>query len=351
MFRKQFVDIQDACVLAQAIVDTVREPLIVLDQELRVIAASRSFYLKFGLAPGITEGTFLHELGDGEWDIPMLRMLLGKIVPEHGTMEDFEVEHEFSSLGHRTLCLNARKVFYDVGLHTNILLSIEDITGRRAADRAKDELLRQNGMLLEESRHRVGNSLQIVAAIILLKANSVDSEDTRRHLHDTHKRVMSVAAVHEHLYATAASGPVELMPYLEKLCEALSHSMIGDNRTISLTARGDGGSATRRDAESLGLIVTELVINAVKHGFGEDIRDGKITVSYDVSGRDWKLTVADNGVGLPDGVFAQPKAGLGTGIVKALAKQLDAQVLTVISSEGSTVTVTHAKFAKRVRAA
>jgi chemotaxis protein methyltransferase CheR len=68
-------------------------------------------------------------------------MLLGKIVPEHGTMEDFEVEHEFSSLGHRTLCLNARKVFYDVGQHTNILLSIEDVTGRRAADDAKDELL------------------------------------------------------------------------------------------------------------------------------------------------------------------------------------------------------------------
>lgn len=351
MFRKQFVDIQDARVLAQAIVDTVREPLIVLDQELRVIAASRSFYLKFGLAPGITEGMFLYELGDGEWDIPMLRMLLGKIVPEHGTMEDFEVEHEFSSLGHRTLCLNARKVFYDVGLHTNILLSIEDITGRRAADRAKDELLRQNYVLLEESRHRVGNSLQIVAAIILLKANSVDSEDTRRHLHDAHKRVMSVAAVHEHLYATAASGPVELMPYLEKLCEALSHSMIGDNRTISLTARGDGGGATRRDAESLGLIVTELVINAVKHGFGEHIRDGKITVSYDVSGQDWKLTVADNGVGLPEGVFAQPKTGLGTGIVKALAKQLDAQLVTVSSSEGTTVTVTHATFAERVQAA
>jgi two-component sensor histidine kinase len=351
MFRKQFVDIQDACVLAQAIVDTVREPLIVLDQELRVIAASRSFYLKFGLAPGITEGTFLYELGDGEWDIPMLRMLLGKIVPEHGTMENFEVEHEFSSLGHRTLCLNARKVFYDVGLHTNILLSIEDITGRRTADRAKDELLRQNCVLLEESRHRVGNSLQIVAAIILLKANSVDSEDTRRHLHDAHKRVMSVAAVHEHLYATAASGSVELMPYLEKLCEALSHSMIGDNRTISLTARGDGGGATRRDAESLGLIVTELVINAVKHGFGEHIRDGKITVSYDVSGQDWKLTVADNGVGLPEGVFAQPKTGLGTGIVKALAKQLGAQLVTVSSSEGTTVTVTHATFAERVQAA
>jgi len=76
-------------------------------------------------------------------------------------------------------------------------------------------------------------------------------------------------------------------------------------------------------AESLGLIVTELVINALKHAFDEKTKDGRITVAYDVAGTDWKLSVADNGMGKPDGVFAQPKSGLGTGIVKALAKQLD----------------------------
>ena len=249
------------------------------------------------------------------------------------------------------MCLNARQVFYEVGLHTNLLLSIEDITGRRALEREKEELLRQKGVLLEELQHRVANSLQMIAAIILLKAKTVDSEETRLHLQDAHKRVLSVAAVQQQLHTVAAIGPVEMVPYLTKLCEALAHSMIGDNRTISLQVRGQGGSATCRVAESIGLIVTELVINSLKHAFKENSKDGQITVTYDVFGTDWKLSIADNGVGKPDGVFAQPKTGLGTGIVKALATQLDAQLVTSSGLRGTTVTVTHATFAAGTRAA
>jgi chemotaxis protein methyltransferase CheR len=140
---------------------------------------------------------------------------------------------------------------------------------------------------------------------------------------------------------------MEMQPYLSKLCEALAHSMIGEDQSISLKVLGHGGSATCRDAESLGLIVTELVINSLKHGFNTDAKNGQITVSYEVSGTDWKLSVADNGIGKPDGVFAQPKSGLGTGIVKALAKQLDAQVVILSGPKGTTVSVTHATFAGR----
>lgn len=163
---------------------------------------------------------------------------------------------------------------------------------------------------------------------------------------------MSVAALQQHLHAVARSGPVQLGPYLSKLCDALSHSMIGDSRSIALKVHGEEGSASCRDAESLGLIVTELVINSVKHAFGEDTKDGQITVAFDVSGTDWKLSVTDNGVGKPEGVFAQPKTGLGTGIVNALAKQLDAKVVTLSGLHGTSVSVTHATFAaKGARAA
>jgi chemotaxis protein methyltransferase CheR len=351
MFRKQFTDAQDACALAHAIVDTVREPLIVLDQELRVVAASRSFYLKFKGDPDTTEGQLLYELGAGEWDIPKLRLLLGQIIPEHGAMEDYEVEQEYLDIGRRTMCLNARQVFYEAGVHTNILLSIEDITGRRGLENDKDELLRQKAVLLEELQHRVANSLQIIAAIILMKAKAVDSEETRHHLQDAHERVMSVAAVQRHLHAAATSGTIEIVPYLKKLCEALAHSMIGDGRMIWLKVDGKAGSANCRDAESIGLIVTELVINSLKHAFNEHTKKGQITVGYDVAGTDWKLSVADDGVGKPDGVFAQPKTGLGTGIVKALAKQLGAQMVTSSGPQGTTVTVTHATFAEGIQAA
>jgi chemotaxis protein methyltransferase CheR len=120
---------------------------------------------------------------------------------------------------------------------------------------------------------------------------------------------------------------------------------------VSLKVDGKTGSARCREAESIGLIVTKLVINALKHAFNEHTKEGQITVSYDVSGSDWKLSVADNGLGKPDGVFAQPKTGLGSGIVKALAKQLDAQLVTLSGPRGTTVTITHATFAERIQAA
>ena len=178
-FREQFTDVADACELAQSIVDTVREPVLVLDKGLRVIAASRSFYSNFKVRPEDTQGRLLYTLGDGQWDIPKLRVLLEQIIPEHGVMDGYEVEHEFPDLGPRTMYLNARQVVYKAGAENSILLGIEDVTVRRILEREKDALLRQKEMMLEELQHRVANSLQIIAGIILMKATRVDSEETR----------------------------------------------------------------------------------------------------------------------------------------------------------------------------
>jgi chemotaxis protein methyltransferase CheR len=344
VFRKQFTNAHDACALAEGIVDTVREPVLVLDQEMRVLAANRSFYFTFKVVPKSTQGKLLYRLGDGQWGMPALRVLLEKILPEHGVMDDYEVDYDFPIIGRRTMLLNARKIFYEAGSQATILLGIEDVTKKRAAERELAELVRQKDIMLEEMQHRVSNSLQIIASIIMMKAKSVNSEEMRRHLQEAHQRVLSVAAVQQHLHATAAGATIQLGAYLTKLCDALSRSMIGDNRSISLKVRGEDGSASCRDAESLGLIVTELIINSLKHAFNESTRDGQIRVAFDVSGTDWKLSVVDNGIGKPDGVFAQPKTGLGTAIIDALAKQLDAKVVTSSGSSGTTVSVTHATF-------
>jgi PAS domain-containing protein len=97
--------------LAEAIVDTVREPLVVLDRDLRVIAASRSFYRTFAVEPRNTQGRKLYMLGDGQWNIPALRTVLEDIIPRHRTVEGYEVEHEFPTIGRRVMLLNARQVF------------------------------------------------------------------------------------------------------------------------------------------------------------------------------------------------------------------------------------------------
>lgn len=351
-FREQFTDIADMYALAQGIVDTVREPVLVLDKDLRVIAASRSFYAVFKVAPDHTQGRLLYALGDGQWDIPKLRVLLEKIIPEQGEMEGYEVEHEFPGLGHRTMLLNARRVFHEGGANTTILLGMEDVTDRLALEREKDDLLRQKDVLLDELQHRIANSLQIIASIILLKARSVDSEETRIHLHDAHKRVMSIAAVQKQLQVAGVVGPVNMPDYLTRLCDTLAVSMIGDTRPVMLKVISENGTVTPRQAESLGLITTELVMNSLKHAFPHEKTEGHIVVAFETSGTNWKLSVSDNGIGRPDGVFAQEKTGLGTSIVQALAQQLDAQVETKAGRDGTAVSITHATFVtKAIRAA
>jgi two-component sensor histidine kinase len=351
--KHPFLENKDAGALAQAIVDTVREPLLVLDKNLCVLAASRSFYLTFKVAPSDTQGRLLYALGNGQWDIPGLRLLLEKIVPDHSVMEDFAVEHQFPDIGKRTMLLNARKVYYEGNSHTTLLLGIEDVTERRALEREKDELLRQReallrekDVLLAEMEHRVGNSLQIIAAIILMKSRTVKSEETRLHLQDAHKRVMSVAAVQQYLHVSRTAGLIEMKPYLSKLCESLSTSMIGDYRPTTLKVSSDGGGVTSREAVSLGLIVTELVLNALKHAFPDDKIDRQIAIGFDVAGTNWKLSVTDNGIGAPVGVFAQAKSGLGTSIINALAQQLEARVEVLSGPQGTTVSATPATFAK-----
>ena len=120
--------------------------------------------------------------------------------------------------------------------------------------------------------------------------------------------------------------------------------MIGDSRPISLKVEADAGTAISRDAVSLGLIVTELVMNALKHAFPGAKPDAAIVVSYKVAGTDWRLTVSDNGVGKPDVTASQTKPGLGTSLIKALTRQLDALVDIASGPCGTAVTITHATF-------
>ena len=325
--------------LEEAIVDTVREPLIVLDEAMRVLIASRSFYSAFQVTKQEAEGRSLFELGNGQWNIASLRERLGKIVPDHATIEGFEVEHDFPTLGQRTMLLNARKVFYEGNGSTSLLVAIEDVTERRALEREKDELLRQKDLLLREMNHRINNSLQIIASILLLKAHTVQSAETRRHLQDAHERVMSVAAVQEQLYPMPFGAQIEAKSYLTKLCESLAASMIIDDQPVSLRVEAGEGSTTSEQAVSMGLIATELVINALKHAFPKG--EGKIVVSFESTDLAWRLAVSDDGVGISPRLADAPvRTGLGTSIVEALTRQLGGRATISAASPGTTVSVT-----------
>lgn len=326
--------------LEHAIVDTVREPLVVLDGELRVVTASRSFYLAFKVTPDQVEGRLLYELGGGEWNIPALRKLLEEIIPQRTTMEEYEVEHDFPAIGRRTMLLNARKIFYEGNNSTSLLLAIEDVTQRRAWERDKDELLKQKDLLLQEMRHRVANSLQIIASILLLKAQTVRSADTRRHLQEAHERVLAIATVQEHLHPSVYGEPIDAGKYLRRLCDSLAASMILDGQPLSIRVEADAGTMTSEQAVSMGLITTELVINALKHAFPANAT-GAIVIRYASEAGAWRVSVSDDGIGMGSELSAPaPKSGLGTSIVEALTRQLGGRVVIAAAMPGTTVSVT-----------
>ena len=135
------VSLRETLEYAESIVDTVREPLLVLDCALRIRTASRAFYEIFAVSKEETEGQFIYDLGNGQWNIPALRTLLEEILPLERSMKDFEVEHEFPSLGLRVMLLNARKLLRKGNHSELVLLAIEDVTERK---RLSEELVRSN---------------------------------------------------------------------------------------------------------------------------------------------------------------------------------------------------------------
>ena len=267
-------DLAEAQALALAIVDTLPEPFLVLDDSLQLLAGSRCFYELFGEDPTSTYGCSLFALSAGQWDIPGLRQLLAQVVDDHTAVDGFEFEREFAKLGKCTLHLNALPIRNRDGPGKMVLLAIKDITERRVAEREKqqllehtEELLEQQKTLLREMQHRIANSLQIIASILLLKAGAVTSEETKAELRAAHQRVMSVAAVQGHLHASDGIEQIEIGPYLTKLCSGLASSMVGPKQDIEITVIANSGTLPTSHAVSIGLIVTELIINAVKYAF------------------------------------------------------------------------------------
>jgi PAS domain S-box-containing protein len=144
---------------AENIVETVREPLLVLDANLKIVSANRNFYKTFKVTPGETIGSFIYDLGNKQWDIPKLREFLEEVLPEKEAFDDFEVDHTFQDIGHKIMLLNARQIYRKNISAKMILLAIEDITERKQLE-----------SLLEESEERYRRLFETASdGIVLLE--------------------------------------------------------------------------------------------------------------------------------------------------------------------------------------
>jgi chemotaxis protein methyltransferase CheR len=318
-----------------------REPLLILDRNLRLVDASRSYYKMFPakFAPAAHANLFCEQDSPG-WSSAAFAQLRD-VIAHHAALEDFETELDVPGKGPRRMLLSARPISDAENPDAAILVGLQDITTRLEAERLKSELRQRQETLLHEVHHRVANSLQIIASILLLKARSVQSVETRNHLHDVHKRLILVATVQRQLCESDAADELEFGPYLSQLCEGLAHSMVAEDNAVAIVSSSTAGAIKSDCAVSFGLIIAELVINALKHGF-PDGRKGRIAVDFAASGPDWRLSVSDDGVGRPHNPAAPHRIGLGTNIVDALAHQLKATVEIVTSGPGSSTVITHA---------
>ncbi|PPD15942.1 MAG: histidine kinase [Methylobacterium sp.] len=321
-----------------AIVVSSHEPLLLLSENQTVIAASSSFCRAFDINPATVSRCPLDMLGDGEWAMPKLASLLKATAEGIAQIDAYEIDLKRPDRETRQLVVHARKLDDGDVEHIRLLLAVTDVTAARIEARLRDDLVRDNSMLLKEIQHRVANSLQIIASILMQSARRVQSDEARGHLHNAHHRVMSIAALQRQL-STSKGGNVELRTYFSQLCHSLAASMIADPDRLSIEVRVDDSAVPADVSVSLGLIVTELVINALKHAFPDE-RPGRILVEYASSGQDWLLTVTDDGVGMPAGSDT-PKAGLGTSIVEALARNLACEIRFSDADPGVSVAVGH----------
>ena len=325
--------------LAMALVESSKAPLLLLDDDVVVLGASTSFCNTFNLDPAAIANRRLADVGAGEWDVPQLNSLLRATIAGAAEIDAYEMDLVREGKATCRLILSAHKLDYFDTEKVRVVLAATDVTATRLAEKQKDDLIREKHVLLQELQHRVANSLQIIASVLMQSARRVQSEETRLHLHDAHSRVMSIATLQKQL-AVSQLKSVELRTYFADLCRSIAASMIGDPQRLTLESIVDDTTTNSDVSVSMGLIVTELVINAIKHAFPDQATGGKITVSFAADEHGWLLSVSDNGTGMP-GANQRGKPGLGTGIVEALSTQLEASVTVVDANPGTRLEVRH----------
>ena len=313
--------------LTQSIVDTIRDPLVVLEHDMTIVTASKAFLMMFGTTEAEASGRHVFELGQHQWDVPALRHLMERVRWENQPIESFEIEDDFPGLGRRVFCLNARKISQPGNHAQRMLLVFEDVTERKQRER-------DAAMLTNEVSHRIKNNLQIVAGLIGYEARRTDAPCIGGYK-AMQSRIGAIAQLYDLISQSSRGGAVALDAYLQEIAKAISASLLGESSDIEIEVKADVLEIDPDRAVPFGLLVNELATNAVKHAFPQGT--GRIVLSVAQVGSQIELTVADNGVGMKHEDLAQPhdKRG-GADYVAIFVRQLGGTV----TASGSEVTGT-----------
>ena len=315
-------DLERERLLSRGIMETIREPLLVLDGQLSVISANRAFYTSFHVSEPETVGQRIDDLGNGQWAIPKLLDLLANVIPQNDVVEDFEVQHRFEEIGERTMLLNARKVYQEGNATHMLLLAIQDITERQRLEAERLAALDQAGRLLEELNHRIMNSLAMIGSIISMEARNLSDDECKAAFARMRARVEAVGNLYKTLSRAGSVDTIGTCAYLTALTEDL---LASSGRDDGLSLRLDIADLplSTQVAVPLGLVVNELITNSLKYAYNGRA-DGVLYVSLRNEPEKMTLVIADDGPGIdPD---AQVDSGLGQKLIDAFATQLGGKI-------------------------
>jgi signal transduction histidine kinase len=248
---------------AQGIVDTLEEPLLVLDRNQCVVAGNNGFFHAFHVTKDETLGESLFSLGNGQWDIPELKKLLLDVIPKSTAIVGYEVRHDFPGLGPRTMLVSARRLVHPDSANTNVLLLFEDVTERRRVDAQKD-------ILLAETRHRMKNLMAMVRALANRTSTEGRSADEFRDLFLSRFQAL-IEAQDLEMTGKSSADFADIVAQAAKLA-ATKEAFVAEGPPVIVPAR---------HVLPLTLLVHELATNALKYG-ALSVPGGRVEVRWSV---------------------------------------------------------------------
>jgi two-component sensor histidine kinase len=290
--------LRDGHMEAQGIVDTLADPMLVLDESLVVKSASRSFLETFNVDRYETIGQPFHKLGNGQWNIPELHWLLQEVIPKTKAVIDYKVEHDFPGLGRRTMLVTARTLHHPDHPSRSLLLSLVDATDRDHKDAAKD-------LLFSELRHRLKNLLGVAQAIA--RRTPTEGRSAAEFRDAFLGRFAALIETQDVAFADHDE------PGLEPLIRRVLAPYAPDPETVVLKP-GAACDLAPGAMMSLGLVLHELATNSAKYG-ALSVPSGRLHVGWDLEeAGHLRLTWEER-----DGPQVQPpsRTGYGTDLIKA----------------------------------
>ena len=199
---------------------------MVLDADMTIVKSNRAFLTIFAISEAETRGRRVSELGQHQWDVPALRELMERVLPENKPIESFEIEDNFPGLGRRVFNLNARKISQPGNHSHRMLLVFEDITDRKQREQDVQ-------CLTNEISHRIKNNLQLIVGLINFEARSTDQPNAQGY-RAMQARIMAIAQLYDLISQSSRGGAISVGSYLGEIAKTISASLLGELSNIKI---------------------------------------------------------------------------------------------------------------------